>query len=240
MQPVALVTSGTCTAYISSIAECEAAAESLGLSDVTCINDGQDGKSYDPPGCYLEYGSLKQNMKMTNTGRCSIADKCLCYAPPSPPPSPPAPPSAPTPPVALVTSGTCAAYISSINECEAAAEKLGLSDLTCSDDGQDGKSYDPQGCYFEGGSLKLNVRMSNTGRCSSADKCLCFVPPSPPPAPPRAPMQPVALVTSGTCAAYISSIADCEAAAESLQLSDVTCSDDRQDGKPYDPPGCCA
>ena len=27
---------------------------------------------------------------------------------------------------------------------------------------------------FEGRQLKLNVKMTNTGRCSTSDKCLCF------------------------------------------------------------------
>jgi hypothetical protein len=57
--------------------------------------------------------------------------------------------------------------------CAAAAVSLGFADTTVSDDGQHGVSYDPKGCYYEGGSLKYNSAQSNTGSCTSSDMCLC-------------------------------------------------------------------
>ena len=58
-------------------------------------------------------------------------------------------------------------------ECETAAQELGLSDTTVVDDGQNGVSYDPPYCYFEGGSLKFNFLGTNTGSCTTSDNCLC-------------------------------------------------------------------
>ena len=68
----------TCV-YIKSTAECEAAAQELGLSDNTVVDDKQNGVSYDPPFCYFEGGSLKFNSLGTNTGLCTTTDNCLCY-----------------------------------------------------------------------------------------------------------------------------------------------------------------
>ena len=42
------------------------------------------------------------------------------------------------------------------------------------DDGQNGVSYDPPFCYFEGGSLKFNSLGTNTGPCTASDNCLCY------------------------------------------------------------------
>ena len=43
---------------------------------------------------------------------------------------------------------------------------------------QDGVSYDPPGCYFEGEKLKFNAKATNKGACSSiknnfSDVCVC-------------------------------------------------------------------
>ena len=59
-----------------------------------------------------------------------------------------------------------------MTECADAAKFLGLSDTSVSDDYQNGVSYDPPYCYFEGGSLKFN-QGNNYGSCSSSDMCLC-------------------------------------------------------------------
>ena len=61
------------------------------------------------------------------------------------------------------TSGYCMnnMIIRTPAECNAAAAKLKLSDTISSDDNQAyGVSYDPQGCYFEGGSLKHHSEMT--------------------------------------------------------------------------------
>ena len=64
--------------FVRSSSECESAAQELGLSDVTVVEDGQNGVTYDPPFCYMEDGSLKFNNLGTNTGPCSTNDICLC------------------------------------------------------------------------------------------------------------------------------------------------------------------
>ena len=80
--------------------------------------------------------------------------------------------------------------IKTFSECEAAAKQLGLSDMTATDDGQNGFDRDPPYCYFESDTLKFNYGGTNTGLCgSNNDKCLCYTqsPPSttlPPTAPP--------------------------------------------------------
>ena len=40
-------------------------------------------------------------------------------------------------------------------------------------DEQDRVTFDPPFCYFERGSLKFNSLGTNTGTCTSNDKCLC-------------------------------------------------------------------
>ena len=64
-------------------------------------------------------------------------------------------------------------YITTPNECEIAALQLGLSDISATDDGQNGVTYDPPFCYFEGGILKFNFGGTNKGTCGSYDKCVC-------------------------------------------------------------------
>jgi len=73
-----LKTSGRCSAYVQTIAQCNEAAIHLGLSDWTASDDRQSGVSYDPPGCYYEGRQLKLNTRMNNRGWCTILDKCLC------------------------------------------------------------------------------------------------------------------------------------------------------------------
>lgn len=77
----------------------------------------------------------------------------------------------------LAARGVCR-RVTSMEQCEAAAAFLGLSDVTAEDDGQNGVSYDPPYCYFEGGRLKYNSNAQNTGICKSSDKCLCQAPPT--------------------------------------------------------------
>ena len=72
-----LVTSGTSCSRITSLAECSAAAVTLGLSDTTASYDGEFW-SEDPPYCYYEGGNLKYNYYGTNSGDCSSDDQCLC------------------------------------------------------------------------------------------------------------------------------------------------------------------
>merc|ERR1711871_116671 len=71
------------------------------------------------------------------------------------------------------TQGSCTIPIKSAEACADAAVALGMSDTSVSDDNQDGVTYDPRGCYFESGSLKFNSQMTNTGSCTTTDKCLC-------------------------------------------------------------------
>ena len=86
----------------------------------------------------------------------------------------------------IVNSGTCAsnayAEITDVAMCEEAAEQLGFSDTSAVDDGQSQASYDPPGCYFESGELKISVDDVNTagddrneGDCNPHDQCLCAI-----------------------------------------------------------------
>ena len=71
------------------------------------------------------------------------------------------------------TSGKCEHYFDSLSKCNEAAVALDLDDTSAVKDNQDGVSYDPKGCYYEGGALKWNEKMTNDGDCSSNDVCLC-------------------------------------------------------------------
>ena len=70
--------------------------------------------------------------------------------------------------------GNGAVSIKTLADCSAAGAALGLSDKTAVDDGQNGVSYDPSYCYFEGGSLKFNSAGTNTGDCTDKDTCVCL------------------------------------------------------------------
>ena len=74
--------------------------------------------------------------------------------------------------VLVVSSDSTCNRVWTSAACESAAQQLGLSDISVKDDGQVGKSYDPPYCYFEGNELKFN-NGTNTGPCTSSDKCLC-------------------------------------------------------------------
>ena len=89
-----LVDTSTITCfYITSIEECEMAAIELGINDgnITARNDNDHYyASYDPPGCYYEWGNLYFNGNATNRGPCSTYDVCICSVeapPPTPAPS---------------------------------------------------------------------------------------------------------------------------------------------------------
>jgi hypothetical protein len=101
---------------IRNLDECAKAALALGLpwdrEYPAAKDDGRDGGTAGPTGCYLEgnphpgsYRSLYVNVANSNTGKCQPWDLCICkrvelstYAPPPQPPSLPAPPSPPAPP----------------------------------------------------------------------------------------------------------------------------------------------
>jgi len=130
--------------------------------------------------------------------RCANGLPCPTPAPtvaPTPVPTP-----VPTPPTPalyeLRVTGKCGVEIIDMAECGTAAGHLGLSDVTPSDDGQNGVGYDPPFCYLEGGSLKFNSAGTNTGQCTSSDQCLCSLAPTPAPTP-APPTPPVP--ASGMC-----------------------------------------
>ena len=72
--------------FITTILECEAAAQYLDLSDTSATISNNKGVG-DPPYCYFEGGSLQFNSDgTTNTGGCgdstygygNLFDRCLC------------------------------------------------------------------------------------------------------------------------------------------------------------------
>ena len=76
-----VVTTGSCSDPIRTIAECSAAAAALGLSDVTAQFDEHGvSVSYAPVGCYFDSGSLKFNDR-GNPGSCTTYQQCLCGRP---------------------------------------------------------------------------------------------------------------------------------------------------------------
>ena len=169
------------------------------------------------------------------------------------PPAPPAPPSLPPGYIAAVNgyyqlkSGSCgaAAMITDVDECNEAAEALGLSDTSAS---TSSATYYPPGCVLRSSSLYL-YPATNSYACASYEQCICSLkPPSPPPnlaAPPSVPPMPPGYVAadgayyqleSGSCGgAVIEDKASCDAAAEALGLSDTTAYESTSTSYP---PGC--
>ena len=69
-------TTATCAMMLPNIAQCNAAATSLGLDDVVAT---PESTSYYPPGCYyLSNKYLYYNTLSTSTVTCSENSKCLC------------------------------------------------------------------------------------------------------------------------------------------------------------------
>ena len=73
-----------------------------------------------------------------------------------------------------------ATNIKSLSECNEAAKYLKLSDTTAEHDGKKQYNNDaPPGCYFDGGKLKFNNDLDdsgnviNTGLCTKKQWCLC-------------------------------------------------------------------
>ena len=72
---------------VTTLPECSMAAAHLGLP-TTAVNDSQTIQTDYPPYCYFatkvredgsgEDGFLKFNVNELSTGRCNLANKCLC------------------------------------------------------------------------------------------------------------------------------------------------------------------
>ena len=72
---------------VTTLPECSAAAAHLGLP-TTAVNESQTSQTDYPPYCYFatkvredgsgEDGFLKFNLNELSTGRCSLANKCIC------------------------------------------------------------------------------------------------------------------------------------------------------------------
>ena len=93
------ITTGTCASHgygvITTAAECNQAAATLGFSDRYVDSGHTFSYSHAPPGCYLyDGGHLCYNTLTTSTASCSSTYKCACSIT-CPPPSPPIPPPPP-------------------------------------------------------------------------------------------------------------------------------------------------
>ena len=64
--------------FVRTSSECESAAQLLNLTDITVVDDLQNGAPHDPPFCYFEAETLKFNKLGTNTGPCTTSDLCIC------------------------------------------------------------------------------------------------------------------------------------------------------------------
>ena len=70
-----LQSSGRCTAYITSVDECNKAAAALSLKDTTASS--QD-ISFEPPGCYYKWSRVLKVNTTRSTASCSSSSECLC------------------------------------------------------------------------------------------------------------------------------------------------------------------
>ena len=75
-------TSGTCTDFALSLAECNVAAAALGAGlgkvDLAAADDALNANGAKPKGCYYDGADLKYNAAASNTGSCSGSYTCLC------------------------------------------------------------------------------------------------------------------------------------------------------------------
>ena len=136
-----------------------------------------------------------------------------------------------------------AGSITTLADCEAAAIAFGAGDTTAEVDGLDGSLSYPSYCYYSWGSLKFNSAGTNTGSCGN-NNCICLdnALPAAPPAPPLQPVVFTSFTSGASCeangAGAITTLADCEAAAAALGLSDTVAVDDDRYDSFSAPPYC--
>ena len=180
-----MVASGSSCERVTSKDDCEFAAEELGLEATTAE---EETESKYPPFCYAEIGGnddyydyalhfLYFNNNGSSTAICSGYNMCICKndGTSSPPPSS----------YDLVTSGSSCERITSKEECELAAEELGLDATTAT---EETVSDYPAYCYLsvneEGeGNLWFNRNGDSFEQCSASYSCICKTVGSPPPPP---------------------------------------------------------
>ena len=152
-----------CTNHIETLSECSEAAQQLGLFDTKATIDGQIRSRADPPYCYYEGGRLKFNQGGSNTGSCGSWDLCLCR-------------TRPQDYLLVENPGVPCNNITTLSECQEAAQQLGLYDTTVdylNDNWTYGSSFYPPYCYYTSNHLKFNPSGLNRGSCYSNGKCLC-------------------------------------------------------------------
>ena len=154
------------------------AAEELGLDATTAT---EETVSDYPAYCYLSVneegdGNLWFNTNGDSFEQCSASYSCICKNDgTSPPPSS----------YDLVTSGSSCERITSKEECELAAEELGLDATTAT---EETVSDYPAYCYLSvnedgGGNLWFNRNGDSFEQCSASYSCICKTVGSPPPPP---------------------------------------------------------
>ena len=163
-----MVASGSSCERVTSKDDCELAAEELELVATTAT---EETVSDFPPYCYqwedFEYEgeySLYFNNNGSSTAICSGYSTCICKNDgTSPPPSS----------YDLVTSGSSCERITSKDDCELAAEELGLDDTTA---GEETESDYPPYCYLTfDGDLWFNNNGDSTAECTQSSRCICKV-----------------------------------------------------------------
>ena len=214
-------TSGRCDRFLTTPADCDAAAAALRLSDTSADRSLGPGR---PPFCFLEGSSLYFETYGNSPAQCSTSFTCLCLGL-GPPQSPPLPPAYP-PGQAIYhmrESGRCDRFLTTPADCVAAATALGLSDTSASETNGPGVPY----CSFDSSSLNFNNRVSSTTVCSTFSRCICLgagppLPPSPP-LPPGLPPASYVAITAGSCELFgyehVTTVEECNAAANFLTLS---------------------
>mmetsp|Transcript_67716 Transcript_67716/g.180286 ORF Transcript_67716/g.180286 Transcript_67716/m.180286 type:complete len:977 (+) Transcript_67716:64-2994(+) len=89
--PFETTTEGKCATPLKTMAECNTAAEALGLIApfVPAVDDELDRSALHPTNCYVNNGKLKFNAAANNRGGCTVGNTCVCGQPPQATPPPP-------------------------------------------------------------------------------------------------------------------------------------------------------
>jgi len=129
----------------------------------------------------------------------------------------------------VITSDETCDNILTADECQNAANHLGLGDGSVVDDNQTGASWDPPFCYYEWGQVKFNNGGTNTGGCTSVDMCLC-----------AADIVYAQIESGPECGAFdvITTVGECFAAAKRVIHSDSAMPIVDDSSSANDPPYC--
>ena len=153
-----IITSGTCDAYITTLEECEAARTALEMSDQHVWSDSWEQYAR---GCVANAAgtAVNFNTKIDSARACGYNNYgCICK----------------TSRFIKVTSGMCDAYITTAEECQEAAQEMGIGKYGGAGSHSSWVTLYPQGCMVNHYKQVYLNENTNTIACGTNNHdCIC-------------------------------------------------------------------